>query len=214
MKHHKIICCAFAVCLSGIALSSCSEHEISNTDDTMKVGSILLTNNTIVSQESYNPLEHNAVGVIFFTRGDSAYVVAKEEMGSECYAKEYEAEEKVSASITEISGSANTAALLQCDYETPAAQKASLYPCQLTGWYLPSAAELRLLSHNRLLVSRGLELIGGEPLSEDEYASSTQDGTSQSNMEINYYCVSLLTGYVTANDKKKQARVRPVMMIH
>ena len=214
MKQYNILYNIIAVLFYGILLSSCSEHEISNTDNTMKVGSILLTNNTIVSQEYYNPLEHNAVGVIFFTRGDSAYVVAKEEVDSECYAKAYEAVEGVSTSVTEICGSANTAALLQCDYETPAARKASSYTSQLTGWYLPSAAELRLLSHNRLLVSRGLELIGGEPLSDAEYVSSTQDGTSQSSMEINYYCVSLLTGYVTANNKMKQARVRPVMMIH
>lgn len=210
--------CVMAAFISLLSMTACSEHELENIDyggGMLKVGNILLSNNTVTTPAKFKPATDNAVGVIFYASKDTAYVVAKEELGPFRYADANTNINSVSTSVSLLNGKANTAALLaDTKTNTPAAQAATAYDGVVTGWYLPSVAELKILSTYRNTVAASMALIGGDAFSDEQYASSTQDGTSTANTEMYYYCVSLIKGFVTANEKTNTARVRPVLMIH
>lgn len=210
---------AFISLLSlSLSLTSCSDHELADIDyagGILQVGNILLSNNTVTTPAKFRPATDNAVGVIFYASKDTAYVIAKHELGMFCYAMQDAEISNVSTSVSLLNGKANTAALLaETKNSSPAAQATSSYDGVLTGWYLPSVAELKILSTYRNTVAASMTLIGGDAFSEEQYASSTQDGTSTANTQMYYYCVSLVNGFVTANEKTNKARVRPVLMIH
>ena len=204
--------------ISLLSTTACSEHELANIDyagGMLQVGNILLSNNTVKTPAKFKPATDNAVGVIFYASKDTAYVVAKEELGPFRYADANTNINSVSTSVSLLNGKANTAALLaDTKTNTPAAQAATAYDGVVTGWYLPSVAELKILSTYRNTVAASMALIGGDAFSDEQYASSTQDGTSTANTEMYYYCVSLIKGFVTSNEKTNTARVRPVLMIH
>lgn len=216
--HKYAMSYVMAAFISLLSMTACSEHELENIDyggGMLKVGNILLSNNTVTTPAKFKPATDNAVGVIFYASKDTAYVVAKEELGPFRYADANTNINSVSTSVSLLNGKANTAALLaDTKTNTPAAQAATAYDGVVTGWYLPSVAELKILSTYRNTVAASMALIGGDAFSDEQYASSTQDGTSTANTEMYYYCVSLIKGFVTANEKTNTARVRPVLMIH
>lgn len=216
--HKYAMSYVMAAFISLLSMTACSEHELENIDyggGMLKVGNILLSNNTVTTPAKFKPAKDNAVGVIFYTSTDTAYVVSKEELGLFRYAEANASINSVSTSVSLLNGKANTAALLaDTKINTPAAQAARAYDGVITGWYLPSVAELKILSTYRNTVAASMALIGGDAFSDEQYASSTQDGTSTANTEMYYYCVSLIKGFVTSNEKTNTARVRPVLMIH
>ena len=77
-----MLCMAVAV-MGGLA--SCEEHT-DEYDGSLKVGNILLADNSIVSPQGYDSKNQTAVGVIFYASRDTALVVSRYELGSYAYA--------------------------------------------------------------------------------------------------------------------------------
>ena len=82
-----------------------------------------------------------------------------------------------------------------------------------SGWALPSAGELRALSASLPVVRHAMEVVGGDPFSDGQYLSSSQDGATSESSQMYYYSVSLRNGFLTSTLKQTPGRVRPVLRI-
>lgn len=195
-------------------LSACDEHS-DIYDNTLKVGNIYLSDDRIVSPEGYNPDTDDAAGVIFYVHEDTALVVGKQEMGSYIYADSLGTIPNVVNDAVSLSGMQNTAAIRASEFAKhfPALQALETNTSKVTGWSLPSAGDLRALSSSLPVVSRSMALIGGDAFSREQYFSTSQDGTSSSTEQENYYTVSLTSCYVTSTHKWKKSRLRIMLTI-
>lgn len=196
-----------------LCCSACADHD-EMYDAGIKVGNILLADNTIVSPNSFNPDNMRAVGVVFYAKGDTAIAVAPDELGDLCFSDSIGSISGVSKDSYSINGLTSTAAMMVSALNTPAAKACVEYSSPLSGWYLPSAGELRWLSHNLYQVAEAMKVIGGSPFDDVQYVSSSEDNSSSNNAVVNCYCVSLLRGYAVSVSKKECHRVRPVVLVH
>ena len=199
--------------LTTYLLSSCADHD-DMFDSGIKVGNILLSDNTMVAPGSYDSGRMHAVGVVFYARGDTAIAVAPVELGDHSFSDSLVSISGISKDAFSIDGLTSTAALMVSDIDAPAARACVEYRSPLAGWYLPSAGELRVLARNLATVSASMAVIGGEPFHDVQYMSSSEDNSSSSNAAIYCYCVSLLRGYAVSVPKKEAHRVRPVILVH
>lgn len=207
------------ICMMACSMAtmlSCSEH-IEPIDRSLKVGNILLSDDRIISPSAYNAAEENAVGVIFYTKNDTAFVVAKKELGLYAYSDSTGNITNVNSSIATLDGLSNTAALLLYSAANkttvPAATRAAEYKDSFTGWYLPSCGELKKIAENFGIISRAMRIIGGDEFNNTQYVSSSQDGTNTASKEIYCYCVSINSGHITSCKKTEKHSVRPVLII-
>ena len=194
-------------------LSACADHD-DMFDSGIKVGNILLSDNTLINPGNYEPDKMNAVGVVFYAKGDTAIAVAPKEVGDWCFSESFESISGTSNDVYSINGLTSTAAMMVADIDTPAADACVSYMSPLSGWYLPSAGELKALASNLAVVSASMKIIGGDDFSDVQYISSSEDNSSSNNAEIYCYCVSLLKGYAVSVPKNEAHRVRPVILIH
>ena len=199
--------------LATYLLSSCADHD-DMFDSGIRVGNILLSDNTMVAPGSYDAGSMHAVGVVFYAKGDTAIAVAPVELGDHCFSDSLMSVSGISKDAFTINGLTSTAALMVSGIDTPAARACVEYRSPLAGWYLPSAGELRVLARNLAAVSASMAVIGGEPIHDVQYMSSSEDNSSSSNAELYCYCVSLLRGYAVSVPKKEAHRVRPVILVH
>ena len=199
--------------LATYLMSACADHD-DMFDSGMKVGNILLADNTMVAPGSYDAGTMHAVGVVFYAKGDTAIAVAPVELGDHCFSDSLVSVSGISKDAFSIDGLTSTAALMVSDIDAPAARACVEYRSPLAGWYLPSAGELRVLARNLAAVSASMAVIGGEPFYDVQYMSSSEDNSSTSNAELYCYCVSLLRGYAISVPKKEAHRVRPVILVH
>ena len=193
-----------------VSLCSCEEHDES-METKEKVGNILLSDNTVIRPEKFNSKTDSAIGVIFYVNKDTTLLVGVNECGKYSYSDTLKTIENVKNDIFSKCGMENTSAILNSGVKSPAAFIAETY--KNSGWYLPSAGELRALSSNISTITRSLKVIGGEPISDDFYVSSSQDGTSEANSTRYYYCVSLMSDRIISCNKTIPHRVRPIMRI-
>ena len=203
-------CLAF---LTTSLMASCADHD-DMYDAGIKIGNILLADNTMVAPGTYNPETMTAVGVVFYAKGDTAIAVAPVELGDRCFSDKTGKVSGVSTDAYSIDGLTSTAALLAAEYNTPAARACVEYTSPLSGWYLPSAGELRALSANLGTVEKSLRVINGSPFDNVQYMTSSEDNSSSYNAELYCYCVSLLKGYAVSVSKKEPHRVRPVILVN
>jgi hypothetical protein len=63
------------------------------------------------------------------------------------------------------------------------------------------------------VVENSMRMIGGEPFSDGQYVSSTQDGSSSESEQMYYLSVAVRSGFVTSTIKTTPGRVRPVLRI-
>lgn len=201
------------VCLMTIAIMGCADHD-DMFDSGIRVGNIVLADNTMVTPESYNANTMTPVGVVFYASNDSAWVIAPVELGDYAFSNSDVAITGVSTDTYSLDGLTSTAAMAVSQNEMPAAKACLDYKSALSGWFLPSAGELRMLAHNLDKVKLSMEIIGGQRFDDIQYMSSSQDNSSSSNNEIFCYCVSLLRGYAVSVPKNEAHRVRPAMLIH
>ena len=196
-------------------LTSCEEHS-DFYDNTLKVGNIYLSDDRIVSPEGYNPDTDDAAGVIFYVHEDTALVVGKQEMGSYIYADSLGTIPNVINDAVSLSGMQNTASIRASDFARhfPALTALETNTSKVTGWSLPAAGDLRALSVTLDPVSRSMALIGGDSFSREQYFSTSQDGTTSSTEQENYYTVSLTSGYVTSTHKWEKSRLRLILTIN
>lgn len=71
-------------------------------------------------------------------------------------------------------------------------------------WYLPSLGELFVMRSQMYKINQVMSLIGGDPLTDNAYWSSTEYST------INAWYLTFSYGTVTSGTKKGSCRVRPV----
>ena len=83
IKRKTVMLCMAVAVMGGLA--SCEEHT-DEYDGSLKVGNILLADNSIVSPQGYDSKNQTAVGVIFYASRDTALVVSRYELGSYAYA--------------------------------------------------------------------------------------------------------------------------------
>lgn len=209
--NRKTVLLGMAMAVMG-GLTSCEEHT-DEFDGSLRVGNILLADNSVVSPQGYDANGQTAVGVIFYANRDTALVVSAHELGSFAYADSLGTVGSIDNDSHTLCGAENTAALLVSEIVTPAAEAVAGYSTPQSSWALPSAGELRALSSILPIVERSMELIGGEPFASGQYVSSTQDGSTSESEQMYYLSVALHGGFVTSTIKTTPGRVRPVLRI-
>jgi len=200
-----------AVAVMG-GMTSCEEHT-DEFDGSLRVGNILLADNSVVSPQGYDADGQQAVGVIFYCNRDTALVVSTHELGSYVYADSLGTVGSVDSDSRTLCGAENTAALLVSEIPTPAAEAVADFRSPMASWALPSAGELRALASMLPVVENSMRMIGGEPFSDGQYVSSTQDGSSSESEQLYYLSVAVRSGFVTSTIKTTPGRVRPVLRI-
>ena len=200
-----------AVAVMG-GMTSCEEHT-DEFDGSLRVGNILLADNSVVSPQGYDADGQQAVGVIFYCNRDTALVVSTHELGSYAYADSLGTVGSVDSDSRTLCGAENTAALLVSEIPTPAAETVADFRSPMASWALPSAGELRALASMLPVVDNSMRMIGGEPFSDGQYVSSTQDGSSSESEQMYYLSVAVRSGFVTSTIKTNPGRVRPVLRI-
>lgn len=200
-------------------LTACDEHEVP-VDWSDKDGNIYCTDGSIIPLQELESSAKTPAGVVVKvgaeTDGFQAIVIALQDVGYHAFADTLYNISNVTTDISAFDGKSNTAALLVEYVEEPklcpsAAIKASSYNASgITGWHLPSVAELK--AANNAVVQAALRQVG-EPFDTDWYVTSTVDGTS-SETAVNYnYCVSMTEGRVVSSIKTESHKVRPFLMV-
>lgn len=200
-----------AVAVMG-GMTSCEEHT-DEFDGSLRVGNILLADNSVVSPQGYDADGQQAVGVIFYCNRDTVLVVSTHELGCYAYADSLGTVGSVDSDCRTLCGTENTAALLVSEIPTPAAEAVADFRSPMASWALPSAGELRALASMLPVVENSMRMIGGEPFSDGQYVSSTQDGSSSESEQMYYLSVAVRSGFVTSTIKTTPGRVRPVLRI-
>ena len=196
------------------AFTSCSEHveDYYDVAKDIKIGDILLADNSIVTPSQYNGTA-KAIGVVFNVRKDSVRIVSSEDLGKKAYLDSIATVPNVSGNITLLNGKENTAALLLSGISSPAAKAVYEYISPVSSWHLPSLGELSLISQQYRFLTERMQQIGGSAFAEGQYLSSTQDATSEDTEKLSAFCITLKTGVVTSISKKMTANVRPVLVL-
>lgn len=194
-------------------ITACEDHD-EMFDSGIKVGNILLSDNIFIAPGMYDEQTMTAVGVVFYASNDTALVIAPVELGDQCFSENTGTIEGVSTDSYSLNGLTSTAAMAVAGLNSPAAEACLNYRSPVSGWYLPSAGELRVLSKNLGKVTVAMRVIKGEDFDDVQYMSSSQDNSSSSNSIINCYCVSLLRGYAVSVNKTEPHRVRPALLVH
>lgn len=201
---------ALAIMLLSFQLSSCSEH-IEDWHGNVTVGSILLSNYSIISAQGYDASKMTAVGVVIGTRQDSMWVISTKNLGQAAYLDTLMSVPSVSADENALCGIDNTSAILKSDRKSPAVKSIIDYPSPVKGWALPSIGELRMLAANVGTIGNVMETIDGDAFLTVPYLSSTQDGSSTQTEELYAKCISLHSGYISSILKTDPAQVRPIL---
>lgn len=200
-----------AVAVMG-GVTSCEEHT-DEYDGSLRVGNILLADNTVVSPQGYDAEGKQAVGVIFYCNLDTALVISTHELGCYAYADSLGTVGSVDSDSRTLCGAENTAALLVSEIPTPAAEAVAAFRSPMASWALPSAGELRALAAMLPVVENSMRIIGGEPFDDGQYLSSTQDGSTSESEQMYYLSVAVRSGFVTSTIKTTPGRVRPVLRV-
>ena len=200
-----------AVAVMG-GVTSCEEHT-DEYDGSLRVGNILLADNTVVSPQGYDAEGKQAVGVIFYCNRDTALVISTHELGCYAYADSLGTVGSVDSDSRTLCGAENTAALLVSEIPTPAAEAVAAFRSPMASWALPSAGELRALAAMLPVVENSMRIIGGEPFDDGQYLSSTQDGSTSESGQMYYLSVAVRSGFVTSTIKTTPGRVRPVLRV-
>lgn len=212
MKRVTVFLYMLTALLSGLQLTSCSEHE-DNIYTHISVGSVLLSDSRIVSVSGFDATKMQGIGVVIGVHEDSVWVVSSKELGQYSYLDTLQTVENVSSDPHALCGFENTAALLQSGRKAFAAQAVADYSSPVRGWALPSIGELRMLSASLPTVGKSMEIIGGDKFLTSQYLSSTQDGSNSQTEVLYANCITLQSGYVTSMNKLDKAEVRPVIRI-
>lgn len=188
-------------------LPSCESHVSERVlDSTKSIGNILLENGAIVSPGNIGNAACNAVGVIYHTSGDTAFVVSVRECGLASFSDDSVTVNGISRSASDMMGFENTVAIMASSIASDAVRKVS--SIDGTAFYIPSAGELRALAKNIATVERSMVAVQGDPFCNTPYLSSTEDGSSQSSSRFFCYCVNVYNGYVSSVAKSSLHNLR------
>ena len=197
MKINSTLILLVVALFTGLQLVSCSEHE-DNIYTHVDVGSVLLSDNRIVSINGYDATSMQAIGIVMGVHEDTVWVISNKELGQYAYLDTLATVSNVSSDQSALCGNENTAALLQSDRKAYAALAVSAFSSPVSGWALPSIGELRMLSTSLGTVGKSMEIIGGDPFLTTQYLSSTQDGSNSQTEALYASCIKLEKAEVRA----------------
>lgn len=107
MKKKNILILSLVALFVTFQLLSCSEHE-DNIYSHIDIGSVLLSDNRIVSINGYDATKMQAIGIVMGTRSDTVWVVSNKELGQYAYLDTLTTVQNVSSDQTALCGSENT----------------------------------------------------------------------------------------------------------
>ena len=206
------------------ALASC-DRWIEPVDTTLQPGHIYCSDGSVLHPVEYRGSGKTAVGVVFWTNGGRdtgttvrAYAVSLHDLPAEFWAETNEHIPDVATDENDFSGAANTAAILihrdKNQIATPAALAAVSYaPAGVTGWFLPSVAQMKAVFAAKERVYPSLETAGGDKFTGTWYWSSTEDGSGKNNPEYFALIYSLPEGTVNSSGKANAFSLRPIISI-
>ena len=209
MKMNRIL---YLLVLALTALTSCEERP-DELDNSLKVGNILLDDNTVISPLGYDKDRHSAIGVIFYANVDTVLVVGTKEIGKYIYSDSVGTIPNVINDYTSLCGTENTAAIMSSEFNSPAVEIVKQYQSNVAGWAVPSAGEWKTLANNIAIVRKSMALVGGDDFLQEQYLSSSQDGATAETTENFYYSVCPMNGFVTSVHKNKMTRLRAILRI-
>jgi hypothetical protein len=207
-----------------VALLTSCVHEEPVYDESMKVGYVLIEDGRMIAPWSVDAAAV-PVGVVFAVRHDTAFVVALRDNGKAAYLADTLFSQSAGTGILDLDGEANTALLINeiaevnasgkssTAFHVPAAESCWSYKPGITAWYLPSIAEMRMLSESLPRIEPVIRDIGGTGFAREQYLSSTQDGTNEATKITKCYAIDMQNGYVTSVSKQERHFVRPVLKI-
>ncbi len=175
-------------------------------------GMILYSDGT-VSNEVIS--DKTAVGVVAYVDGSTRFAVALEESKENWseYAKEVSCLEDMSSSQaqSDFNGATNTQCLINDSLPHPAAEYCNTHKpvsngTGSSGWYLPAAGELYVISLSRDAINLGLTKLSETQLSLGDYWSS-----SEANYSNSAWLVTLSNGIIDDSKGTYDYRVRCVL---
>ena len=211
--------------MAGMMLAACDAHE-EVVDYTLKIGNVFRMDGSIVPPEYHLSEEGQtaeAIGIVVAIGGEednySALVMALNDLKGEYWYTAKTAETGVSTDVEAFNGKENTSTLLieyseDKELDPMGAIMASTYNAgNITGWHLPSVAEMKSVVKNRLLITRIVKALGGDDFGNSWYLTSTADGSSDETTIMYNWCIIMPEGRVVKAEKTESHKVRPFMII-
>ncbi|GHT53640.1 hypothetical protein FACS189451_03820 [Bacteroidia bacterium] len=213
--------------LLGLLMTICwgCEEYIAPIDTTLQPGHILCSDGSLVHPSYFAESGKEAIGIVFWineqndpTIPEKGFAVSLQDSPHIYWANINEHVDNVSSNETDFLGAANTVAIISWGQKdsipTPAADYTLFFsPHNVTGWFIPSAGQMKAIHSSINKIYSSLEVVGGEKFSNIWYWSSTEDGTGSAAPDQYALIVSLTEGRVTNSDKKLNHPVRPVIAI-
>lgn len=204
----------------GMAVTSCDGHH-PEPDMGMKVGDVLCTDGQILPVEAWKRSGKEGIGIVFHVNTNSdiegrGYAVYLNDLEPVAFADSIGVKQGTSADAYAMDGNANTYALMsQRNVGSPMADAVFELWRYGQSAYIPSVAQLRLLKETRSRINAGLEVIGGESISDAPdgcwYWSSTEVADQET---VKAWLYSLSQGAMQETPKTQNHKVRPIITIH
>lgn len=204
----------------GMAVTSCDGHH-PEPDMGMKVGDVLCTDGQILPVEAWKRSGKEGIGIVFHVNTNSdiegrGYAVYLNDLEPVAFADSIGVKQETSADAYAMDGNANTYALMsQRNVGSPMADAVFELWRYGQSAYIPSVAQLRLLKETRSRINAGLEVIGGESISDAPdgcwYWSSTEVAGQET---VKAWLYSLSQGAMQETPKTQNHKVRPIITIH
>jgi len=202
-------------------LFSCDDHhEI--VDTSMKVGHILCSDGTVMPYDQYRECGKTASGVVFnVSNGDDecegkAYAVWLHDADTASFADTLGVKQNTSASISMFDGNTNTYNIYTTQaVGSPMASKVFDIWNYGQSAYIPSVAQMRLLSANLGVVNSIIGKCGGDAFnttpSEEWHWTSTEVQGQETHKA---WLFSLCNGAIQETPKDQPHKIRPIVTIY
>jgi len=207
--------------LAVIFLNSCAKHE-EVIDTSFQVGSIFCSDGSVIHPSLFAGSGKTAIGVVFWCNNGSntsisekGYAVALEDLESDYLVRSAENIPNVSEDEKAFDGAANTASILNFadTIPCPAVLKTVRYsPHGVSGWFIPSVAQSKLISANVEKVYTSFKIVNGIGF-DGWYWTSTEDGAGKDNPNMFGLIASLKEGRITNSNKLLEQKIRPIISI-
>lgn len=204
----------------GMAVTSCDGHH-PGPDMGMKVGDVLCTDGQIIPMKAWSESGKEGIGIVFHVNTDPevegrGFAVYLNDLEPLAFADSLGIKQGTSADAYALDGNANTYALMsQRNVGSPMADAVFELWRYGQSAYIPSVAQLRLLKGARSHINKGIETIGGEPISDTPdgcwYWSSTEVAGQET---AKAWLYSLSQGAMQETPKTQNHKIRPIITIY